>query len=85
MVNGEPVMVDNEKKKDKEVEVKSQSVSTAAFLSMVIAESAKAIVGFIALYFFKPVWYWIVEHWKKRKEEDVEHDSEVSSEEQGKS
>lgn len=82
MVNGEPVMVDNEnKKKDKDVEVESQSVSTAAFLSMVVAESAKAIVGFIALYFFKPVWYWMVEHWKKRKEEDVEHDSEVPSEE----
>lgn len=48
------------------------STSFGSVFSVIFYESFKAIIGFITLWFFKPVWYKIVEKWNSRKNKDTE-------------
>lgn len=53
------------------------STSVGSILSIVFYEAFKSIIGFIALWFFKPVWNKIVEMWNSRKQKDIEESPKV--------
>jgi len=56
--------------------MESQSLTIWGVLWFILIESMKAVVAYIALYFFKPIWYVLVGWWKKRKTKQPEGEPE---------
>jgi hypothetical protein len=54
----------------KEPEVKSQGI----ILDTILIKSLEAIIGYIAIFFFKPVWDKIIGLWKDKDESDSKTD-----------
>lgn len=48
----------------KDREIKSQGV----ILDTILIKSAEAIIGYITIWFFKPVWERIIKMWKNKDE-----------------
>lgn len=54
---------------------KSQKIkSQGVILDTILIKSLEAIVGYIAIFFFKPLWNKIVELWKNKNESDSKTD-----------
>jgi hypothetical protein len=56
--------------KEDETQVKSQGV----ILDTIVIKSVEAIIGYIAIWLFKPVWRKIIGLWNTKNETDSETD-----------
>lgn len=52
---------------DKDKTIRTQCISATVTIGSIIISAINAIIGFIAVYFFKPVWTKIIEWWNNER------------------
>lgn len=63
-------MEENKEVPQPEEKVEAQSVSLAMVAWFVLTNAVKGIIGYIAIWCFKPIWAWITGEKKKPDSED---------------